>query len=72
MMTTSPDESSRYSSSAEGDGFISSMDDKVAREQVTTPSPTIKEDDPFSTTSSLLDDLPIQFYYPILCNFKYK
>ena len=68
MMTTSPDESSRYSSSAEGDGFISSMDDKVAREQVTTPSPTIKEDDPFSTTSSLLvDNLPIET--GALCKF---
>ena len=62
------DESSRYSSSAEGDGFISSMDDKVVREQVTTPSPTIKEDDPFSTTtSSLLDNLPIET--GALCKF---
>jgi len=67
MVTTSPDESSRYSSSAEGDGFISSMNDKVVREQVTTPSPTIKEDDPFSTTSSLLDNLPIET--GALCKF---
>ena len=62
MMTSSPDESSRYSSSAEGDGFNTSMDDKLVREQVTTPpSPIIKEDETFSTSSSsLLDNLPIE------------
>ena len=62
-MTSSPDESSRYSSSAEGDGFNTSMDDdKIVREQqVTTPPPILKEDETFSTSSSLLDNnLPIE------------
>ena len=62
MMTSSPDESSRYSSSAEGDGFNTSMYDKMMGEQVTTPSPILKEDETtlISTSSILLDNPPIE------------